>query len=189
MSPYTTYLVQCFAYSQDENHRPLTAIHTSLPGTTALTLVRTAGAGLLGGGGARYALEGSRGFVGVVGVGVFSSLFLFLGGGFGLLLVVVLFEGISGSSFKKGFVLLATEFESGELFESLTPSGLSGPKICKRRNICIKLNPYSVGCNSLPVFSNIVCPVHFFSRSQPEGGGRLSDKIEEGGHRTFKEFI
>ena len=51
-----------------------------------------------------------------------SSLFLFFGGGFGFSLVL---EESSSSSFKKGFVLIGTEFV--ELGESLTASGLSGP--------------------------------------------------------------
>ena len=94
---------------------------------------RAAGTGLLaGGGGARYPLAGRRGFVGVTFLLSFSfvpesSLFLFLGGGFGFSYV---FEELSSSSFKNGFVLTGSEFVS--LGESLTLSGLSGPNICGR---------------------------------------------------------
>lgn len=100
----------------------------------AFTLGRAAGTGLLaGGGGARYPLAGSSGFVGVTFLLSFSfvpesSLFLFFGGGFGFSYV---FEGLSSSSsFKNGFVLTGSEFVS--LGESLTLSGLSGPNICGR---------------------------------------------------------
>ena len=93
---------------------------------------------MLGGGGARYALVGrGRGLVGVtfllsLSFVVESSLFLFLGGGLGLLLVM-LSEEISGSSSKNGFVLMVTEFELRELLELLPLSGLSGPKICQKK--------------------------------------------------------
>ena len=93
---------------------------------------------MLGGGGARYALVGrGRGLVGVTFLLSFSfvvesSLFLFLGGGLGLLLVM-LSEEISGSSSKNGFVLMVTEFELRELLELLPLSGLSGPKICQKK--------------------------------------------------------
>ena len=107
--------------------------------TIAFTLALTAGEGLLlGGGGARYALVGrGRGLVGATFLLSFSfvvesSLFLFLGGGLGLLLVM-LSEEISGSSSKNGFVLMVTEFELRELFELLPLSGLSGPKICQKK--------------------------------------------------------
>ena len=108
--------------------------------TIAFTLALTVGEGLLlGGGGARYALVGrGRGLVGVTFLLSFSfvvesSLFLFLGGGLGLLLVM-LSEEISGSSSKNGFVLMVTEFELRELFELLPLSGLSGPKICHKKD-------------------------------------------------------
>ena len=102
----------------------------------AFTLGRAAGTGLLaGGGGARYPLAGSRGFVGVTFLLSFSfvpesSLFLFLGGGFGFSYVFEELSSSSFSSFKNGFVLTGSEFVS--LGESLTLSGLSGPNICKR---------------------------------------------------------
>ena len=102
----------------------------------ALTLGLVAGAGLFGGGGARYALEDRRGgLVGVVGLPSFSlvpdsSLFLFLGGGFGFSLVI---GGELSFSSMKGFPVLSTELtESVEFSE---PSGLgSGPKICEKNN-------------------------------------------------------
>lgn len=87
---------------------------------------------LLGGGGARYPFEGSGAFVGVmflfsVSFAPDSSLFLFLGGGFGFSLIS---EGLSGSSSRNGFVLTGTEFEG--LGELSRPSGLSGPNIYRK---------------------------------------------------------
>ena len=55
-----------------------------------------------------------------------SSLFFFFGGGFGF--GSLAFDEFSGSSFKKGLVLIATEF--AVLGESLTLSGLSSPNTC-----------------------------------------------------------
>lgn len=100
----------------------------------ALTLGFVAGAGLYGGGGARYALE-VRGLVGVTGLLSFSlvpdsSLFLFLGGGFGFSLVT----GELSFSSMKGFPVLSTELK--ESVESSEPSGLgSGPKIWERNHL------------------------------------------------------
>jgi len=95
----------------------------------ALTLGFVAGAGLFGGGGARYALEGrGRGLVGVTGLPSLSlvpvsSLFLFFGGGFGFSLAI----GELSFSSMKGFPVLSTELKVSVEFSE--PSGLSGPKI------------------------------------------------------------
>ena len=107
--------------------------HILLDTIIALTLGLVAGAGLFGGGGARYALEErGGGLVGVTGLPSFSlvpvsSLFLFLGGGFGFSLVI----GELSFSSMKGFPVLSTELE--ESVEFSEPSGLgSGPKIWEK---------------------------------------------------------
>ena len=101
-----------------------------LPETaTVLTRGWATGAGLLlGGGGAQYAFGRRRGLVGVTfllsicAVPDESSLFLFLGGGFGLTLTQL--EESSDSSSKNGFVL--TGAESVGISLSCMPPGLSG---------------------------------------------------------------
>ena len=95
----------------------------------ALTLGFVAGTGLFGGGGARYALEERTGLLDVTGLPSLSlvpvsSLFLFLGGGFGFSLVI----GELSFSSMKGFPVFSTELK--ESVEFSEPSGLgSAPKI------------------------------------------------------------
>lgn len=106
-----------------------------------MTLGLVAGAGLFGGGGARYALEErGRGLVGVTGLPSFSlapdsSLFLFLGGGFGFSLVIV---ELSFSS-RKGFPVLSTELEESVEFSEVSGLG-SGPKTYEKNHRLPSIN-------------------------------------------------